>query len=66
MVGAPGGGVTVIAKTDDATPVLPAASVAVAVRLWAPFEKRRRCISPGAAIGHHAVEQRRTVKDLDR
>ena len=29
--------------------------------------QRRRCIAPGAAgIGHHAVEQRRTVKDLDR
>src|ERR1035437_5079303 len=38
MAGALGGTVsTVTAKADEATPVLPAASVAVAVRLWAPL-----------------------------
>ena len=38
MVGATGATVsTVTARTDDAAPVLPAASVAVAVRLWAPL-----------------------------
>src|ERR1035437_9435513 len=38
MAGALGATVsTVTAKADEATPVLPAASVAVAVRLWAPL-----------------------------
>ena len=51
----------------EATPVLPAASVAVAVRLWAPFGQRRRGVAPGAAaVGGRAAEQRRTVIDLDR
>ena len=37
-VGAPGAVVsTVTAKAVEAVPVLPAASVAVAVRLWAPL-----------------------------
>ena len=51
----------------EAAPVLPAASVAVAVRLWAPFGQRRRRIAPGpAAVGRRAAEQRRAVVDLDR
>ena len=37
MVGATGGAVIVTARAADAAPVLPAASVAVAVRLCAPF-----------------------------
>ena len=38
MVGATGAVVSMVtASAADATPVLPAASVAVAVRLWAPF-----------------------------
>ena len=36
------------ASALEATPVLPAASVAVAVRLWPPFGEGRRGVAPGA------------------
>src|SRR5262249_16945604 len=39
MVGAPGGAVTVTARADEAAPVFPAASVAVAVKLGAALAK---------------------------
>ena len=51
----------------EAALVLPAASVAVAVRLWAPFASAAVRIAPGAAaVGRGAAEQRRAVIDLDR
>ena len=51
----------------EATPVLPAASVAVAVRLWAPLASAAVVIAPGAgAVGGGAAEQRGAVVDLDR
>ena len=57
----------VTASAVEATPVLPAASVAVAVRLWAPLAQRCRGVVPGAgAVGGRAAEQRRAVIDLDR
>ena len=39
MVGMPGAGVTVTAKAAEAVPVLPAASVAVAVKLCVAFDR---------------------------
>ena len=57
---------TVTLNAAEAAPVLPAASVAVAVRLWAPSAQRRGGVAPGAgAVGGGAAEQRGAVVDLD-
>ena len=67
-VGATGAIVSIVTlSAAEATPVLPAASVAVAVRLWAPLASAAVVIAPGAAaVGHRAAQQRRAVIDLDR
>ena len=58
---------TVTFSAAEAALVLPAASVAVAVRLWAAFGKRAGGEAPGAgAVRGGAAEQRRAVVDLDR
>ena len=68
MLGATGAAVsTVTPSAAEATPVLPAASVAVAVRLWAPLASAAVVIAPGAgAVRGGAAEQRGAVVDLDR
>ena len=49
MVGATGATVSMAAlKAVEAAPVLPAASVAVALKLWAAVGKRRCRIGPSA------------------
>ena len=51
----------------EAALVLPAASVAVAVRLWAPLASAAVVIAPGAAaVGGGGAQQRGAVIDLDR
>ena len=66
MTGAPAGAATVTAKAADAAPVLPATSVAVAVKLWAALQRARRIAPRAAAIGGRAAQHRRAVKHLDR
>ncbi len=68
MVGATGAAVSIVTRSAvEAAPVLPAASVAVAVRLWAPLASAAVVIAPGAAaIGGGGAEQRGAVVDLDR
>ena len=67
MLGATGAVVSMVtAMALEAALTLPAASVAVAVRLWAPLA-RRGGVAPGAAaVGGGAAEQRGAVIDLDR
>ena len=51
----------------DAALVLPATSVAVAVRLWAPLASAAVVkLQAPAAVGGGAAEQRDAVIDLDR
>ena len=68
IAGATGATVSMVTfSAADAALVLPATSVAVAVRLWAPLVKRGRGEAPGpAAVGGGAAEQRDAVIDLDR
>ena len=55
------------AERAEAALVLPATSVAVAVRLWAPLASAAVVIAPvAAAVGGGAAEQRGAVIDLDR
>ena len=67
MLGASGAVVsTVTLRAVEATPVLPAGSVAVAVRLWAPLVRAAGGVGPGAgAIGGGGTEQSGAVIDLD-
>ena len=67
MLGATGAVVSMVTlSAAEAAPVLPAASVAVAVRLWRAVGERRGGIAPGARpVGGGAAEQRRAVEDLD-
>ena len=68
MLGATGAAVSMVTLSAvEAAPVLPAASVAVAVRLWAPLASAAGGIAPGAAaVGGGAAEQRGAVIDLHR
>ena len=67
MLGASGAVVsTVTLRAVEATPVLPAASVAVAVRLWRTVGEGTGGVAPGAgAIGGGGTEQGGAVIDLD-
>ena len=57
---------TVTLRAVEATPVLPATSVAVAVRLWVPLVRAAGGVAPGAgAIGGGGTEQGGAVIDLD-
>ena len=68
MVGATGAVVSMVTlERAEAALVLPAASVAVAVRLWRAVGEGRRGVAPGpCSVGGGAAEQRGAVIDLDR
>ena len=66
MLGAAGAVVSIVAaKADEALPVLPARSCAVAVKEWAPAGQRRRVEAPGPGrgIGGRRAQAGRAVED---
>ena len=68
IAGAPGAAVSIVTlSAAEAALVLPAASVAVAVKLWLPSASVAVVKRPGAAaVGGRGAEQRRAVVDLHR
>ena len=67
IAGAVGAAVSIVTvSAAEAALVLPAASVAVAVRLWLPFDSPGGVAPGAAAVGGHGAEQGGAVVDLDR
>ena len=61
-----GGVVSTVAVTPDVVEVLPAVSVALAVKLWLPLGKRSRRVTPVAGVDYRRTQQGCAVIDLHR